>query len=238
MHPCPDVKLYVKSILIPQPYFYKIGIMVLRRILDEAVSLVWIPALSSPAQKNPQIKDVGIIAAQSLLARHWPRATGASPNKWGDTAYQLPVNPGTIIHALKIALYTRSAAQMPENCYGLIERDEHGNPSIVLNGEEHSIRRRFAAAHMLGHIMLGHQDTPPEIDGYFSISTKDERERLANHFAAELLVPNATLVKLFSKGAFGALHEYGQAFAASDVLVEYKMFKLDRLDTIDPMYMP
>ena len=52
-------------------------------------------------------------------------------------------------------------------------------------------RQRFAQAHALGHVVLGHVTTESEAkqDTEFSKDTKDLDEVTANHFALQLLMP-------------------------------------------------
>jgi Zn-dependent peptidase ImmA (M78 family) len=60
-------------------------------------------------------------------------------------------------------------------------------PSIVYNVRKPDARQSFTIAHCLGHHVLGHGKRPKET-GY-SAHTPDQREKDANAFAAELLMP-------------------------------------------------
>ena len=63
-----------------------------------------------------------------------------------------------------------------------------GPPHIFYNVRKPAARQSFAIAHCLGHHVLGHGRRPRET-GY-SAHTPDQRERDANAFAVELLMPD------------------------------------------------
>lgn len=60
----------------------------------------------------------------------------------------------------------------------------------VYNSAEAHTRQRFTQAHELGHVLLGHvyEGSSPRRDARFDGST-DYKERDANNFSAELLMP-------------------------------------------------
>jgi Zn-dependent peptidase ImmA (M78 family) len=58
-------------------------------------------------------------------------------------------------------------------------------PTIGFNPSMAWVRRRFTIAHEIGHLLLGHTCTDPDLD--------NDPEAEANQFAAELLMPLALL---------------------------------------------
>jgi Zn-dependent peptidase ImmA (M78 family) len=60
-----------------------------------------------------------------------------------------------------------------------------GLPTIGFNPSIAWVRRRFTIAHEIGHLLLGHTCTDPDLD--------NDPEAEANQFAAELLMPLAIL---------------------------------------------
>jgi len=60
-----------------------------------------------------------------------------------------------------------------------------GLPTIGFNPSTAWVRRRFTIAHEIGHLLLGHTCTDPDLD--------NDPEAEANQFAAELLMPLALL---------------------------------------------
>jgi Zn-dependent peptidase ImmA (M78 family) len=58
-------------------------------------------------------------------------------------------------------------------------------PTIGFNPSMAWVRRRFTIAHEIGHLLLGHTCTDPDLD--------NDPEAEANQFAAELLMPLAIL---------------------------------------------
>ena len=72
--------------------------------------------------------------------------------------------------------------------------------AIVVNSQHARVRQRFTIAHELGHLLL-HRFTSPHADRGFKVRFRDQRssdgqileEIEANHFAAELLLPQRLL---------------------------------------------
>lgn len=71
-----------------------------------------------------------------------------------------------------------------------------GCPLAFLNGAEAVVRQRFTLAHELGHHWIGHGAMVDEVATIFG-SGHDPREIEANAFAAEFLLPNAAVKRLF-----------------------------------------
>lgn len=70
----------------------------------------------------------------------------------------------------------------------LVMTDEKA--TIGYNNEQHWHRRRFTIAHEIGHLLMGH---------VCSNDPNDHREKEANEFAAELLMPLSILKKDFQQ---------------------------------------
>lgn len=60
-------------------------------------------------------------------------------------------------------------------------------PTIHVNGSDPEVRQRFTIAHELGHYFLGHNDAYRDV--YTSNGYHNQDEKLANNFAAEILMP-------------------------------------------------
>lgn len=74
----------------------------------------------------------------------------------------------------------------PENISGTIV-EQRGHIVIGVNQNHAQVRQRFTIAHELGHYLCNHDLSEKVIDDVFDKPTDKERE--ANMFAAELLIP-------------------------------------------------
>ena len=77
--------------------------------------------------------------------------------------------------------------------------------TIGYNNSQHWHRRRFTIAHEIGHLIMGHT---------CSDNFSDYREKEANEFAAELLMPLAVLKKDFKQ--IGVLKTLAERYIVSE----------------------
>jgi Zn-dependent peptidase ImmA (M78 family) len=82
----------------------------------------------------------------------------------------------------------------PEGFSGLVD---HEKKLVVINSSHSSGRKRFTAAHELGHIVL-HPDSD-EVDYRISSSASEPKEVEANRFAAEILMPYEDFLNIYSQ---------------------------------------
>jgi Zn-dependent peptidase ImmA (M78 family) len=99
----------------------------------------------------------------------------------------IPVEKVAEFFSLKVVYYPK----FPDSISGTIIQQEDLN-AIGVNSKQHPVRQRFSISHELGHYLLGH-DQSHIIDDTFDEPTNKERE--ANEFAAELLMPIGILKK-------------------------------------------
>ncbi|HHS50500.1 MAG TPA: ImmA/IrrE family metallo-endopeptidase [candidate division Zixibacteria bacterium] len=101
-----------------------------------------------------------------------------------------PIKLDPILDALGIELFEGDVA----NVDGIAYKNKD-SPAIMVHRDLTPERRRFAIAHELGHLVMPHSVSyricPPERDSRV--------ERDADRFAAELLVPEPTLRKLWPR---------------------------------------
>ncbi len=84
---------------------------------------------------------------------------------------------------------------LPPDVYAITHRD--GDCTIIGYNENASItRQRFSVAHEIGHLLMGHLHGRSSIE----LDTQDNDEMEANAFAAELLMPRASLAKDIKAG--------------------------------------
>ena len=120
---------------------------------------------------------------------------------------KLRVNVGGARNIARRLLKDAKAKDIPISLYKIIEylKPEHelevvrfplesvdgilvvveDQPTIGFNPSMAWVRRRFTIAHEIGHLLLGHTCTDPDLD--------NDPEAEANQFAAELLMPLALL---------------------------------------------
>lgn len=97
----------------------------------------------------------------------------------------IPVEQVADLFSLKIIYYPK----FPDSVSGTIIKDEDLH-AIGVNANHPRVRQRFTVAHELGHYIMGH-DEAPILDDTFDKNSDKERE--ANKFASELLMPYALL---------------------------------------------
>ena len=98
--------------------------------------------------------------------------------------------------------------KLPENICGYIAvngelKERLGTDRIIaVNEKESSKRRRFTVAHELAHFLFDFDPSKIEFYNAFEIDHNDfddERERLANRFAAEVLMPKKAFEAEYNK---------------------------------------
>lgn len=92
-----------------------------------------------------------------------------------------------IWHFIKVPI---CSIELGENCWGIYNKDAAGNPLIIYSSSHNTKQRNiFTIAHELGHHFFFPEE--PSIDTDFSHNTL--KEKLANSFAQEFLVPGDSL---------------------------------------------
>ncbi len=115
-------------------------------------------------------------AAEELLDEYWDGT--------------LPVDPVRIAKSLDVEVLD---VFLKDNVSGALVKKPEQDPSILLNANDSKTRKRFTAAHELGHYVR----RANEPAGYEYVDYRDQRsstgtdkeERFANSFAANLLMP-------------------------------------------------
>ena len=114
--------------------------------------------------------------AKSILKKYWNRAipVGVDALKW---------------FAAKMDVSVLAHVRQDDFCgeYYPTGQQAGDPPLVVYNVRQPTARQSFAIAHCLGHHVLGHGKRPKETG--FSAHTTDQREKDADAFAAELLLP-------------------------------------------------
>jgi Zn-dependent peptidase ImmA (M78 family)/DNA-binding XRE family transcriptional regulator len=116
----------------------------------------------------------------------------------------------------------------------LLRADEHA--VIGVNANQAPVRRRFSAAHELGHHVLGHA-AGSVFDYAFPTTAEGEppgynpqHEREANQFAAELLMPEENLVE---DAPLLSLARLARRYEVSAEAMSFRLLNLGLRETID-----
>lgn len=113
---------------------------------------------------------------------------------------QLPIDPVRIATTFGV----KTSAELDDNVSGMLVKKPGNDPEILLNKDDSRNRKRFTAAHELGHYVR-RSERP---DQYEYVDYRDERsssgtaeeERFANAFAANLLMPRGAVESLHAEG--------------------------------------
>lgn len=122
-----------------------------------------------------------------------------------------------------------------DNISGVFFRKE-GNLYLGVNSDQHEHRQRFTIAHEIGHYLMHshetlHYDTHKELaDGVLfradNVSSSEETE--ANHFAAELLMPEELVAELIESG-MTSIQELAEKFEVSQDAMKYRLINIGYL---------
>lgn len=100
---------------------------------------------------------------------------------------------------------------------------DYGGKTIYINTFESLPRQRFTLAHEIGHACLHSQDDGAIIDFRTEIdSPTEEKEREANQFAAELLMPRENFARQWLKFN-GDVEKLSTIFGTSKPSVEFRI---------------
>lgn len=153
--------------------------------------------------------------AKDLLSRYWDGT--------------LPVNVNLIARQMGL----RVAGELSLRDSGYVRREE-GGVVIHYNATEAHVRQRFTIAHEIGHYALGHLEgqqvcfrDPPH---NFSARSNDSREREANAFAAELLMPEKVLRYVILEKGLRDIGRLANLFNVSSSAMSYRLVNLGILN--------
>jgi Zn-dependent peptidase ImmA (M78 family) len=140
---------------------------------------------------------------------------------------QIPVNPKRIAEA--------AGARVLED-WSMSDHDlsgsfdiEYGIPTIRFNPNDAIVRQRFTIAHELGHMLLQHGRAMRDNARNYSSTTMQLRERDANTFAAELLMPKEVLDWLVFRENITDTQELARILNVSGAAMQYRLQNLGLL---------
>ena len=127
------------------------------------------------------IKDLAQLDAENVRRDHWDNT--------------FPVDPIVIARRMGVTSYLSSGLG---DTSGLIVQPEGERAKIYINQFEATARQRFTCAHEIGHYVerMRNKDTAYTFRDLRSGKADTPHEWYADHFAANLLMPQATFEEL------------------------------------------
>jgi len=120
---------------------------------------------------------------------------------------------------------TLKFVEMPKKLKDVLSVFDLDKKIIYINYKETPVRQHFAVAHELGHYLLGHKDFEVLLKGTHLI-TKNPKEKEANCFAKELIVPAKKLKRIMRKYDLSLAYDIqilSNIFGASKRLIELQV---------------
>lgn len=159
------------------------------------------------------VKDVARAAAQRALDDHWDG--------------QIPVDPAKIAMDLGMYVYR---GYLAEDQSGMIRKLAGEPAEIFLNANEPPLRQNFTCAHELGHWFERERQSDEE---YAFVDHRDEKpndahEWFAEHFAANLLMPEREFIAAADRGL--SVDALSDRFVVSRPAVRNRLRALGLLD--------
>lgn len=191
------------------------------------------------------VKDVEAVASRiveqqsSLPDEDW--APPRYPPQAGDAADLARAESGEVVPPIdvnriyKVLGIKLVKEKMESGLSGLVIYVE-GYPIVTVNRAHNIHRRRFSAAHELGHILLGHIETfHVDLSGYEGVPPgyNWRHERSANEFAASLLMPAELLRKDVQVGTCKTLRGLARAYKVSTQAMSIRLRNLALLEELD-----
>lgn len=162
------------------------------------------------------------------------KAEGKARELLTDTGAGVPVDVESVAASLGLSVVDQDL-ESPVSAM-LVVKNGHG--VIGVNANHHPNRRRFSLAHEIGHYLLHREQATVFVDAapvFFRDDTSSagtERQEVeANAFAAELLIPTASLRERVEQQALdpyddAAVHRLARAFGVSAQALTIKLVRL------------
>lgn len=146
---------------------------------------------------------------------------------------ELPIKIVNLAEELGIEVYKSDL--LPEDVAGKIEFEKSidGNSSgkytIIVNGHDHPVRRRFTIAHEIAHFVLhkeylenGIVDRNTNNFMYRSSSVSNNQEYAANKLAAQILMPISKIKEEYDNGK-KSVRELADSFYVSEEAMRIRL---------------
>lgn len=151
--------------------------------------------------------------AKEILDRFWDRS--------------IPVNIQNIAAQMGVVVRFVPQQALGEKDYsGKFKFDEKGVPTCIIRSTDSILRQRFTIAHELGHYVLQHGDSFRDNTKNFSLNNFDPKERDANHFSAEILMPKIAVDFCIQKKNIKTVSELAEIFQVSTTAMRFRLQNL------------
>lgn len=151
-------------------------------------------------------------AAAEVLRLHWD--------------HQLPIRVDSIASQMGVLLLPQANMGWSGHYFSADDQtNPYRRPVIAFNLSDSAPRQRFTVAHELGHHVLGHGTSPRDTSMVFSSWGGNWKERAANQFAAEVLMPAETVRLALSRG-YESVDALATLFGVSSQAMGYRMINL------------
>lgn len=141
----------------------------------------------------------------------------------------LPIQPSSLAQSMGVRVMGVPGLDVS----GMIEL-KNGRPVITYNSSDAAVRQRFTVAHEIGHYVLGHLGAGKtkfrDPASHFSSATHSIEEREANRFAANLLMPEATVKYAVERRGVHSIDRLAELFGVSQVAMKYRLENLGLID--------
>lgn len=150
--------------------------------------------------------------AQAILAHYWNR--------------QIPVDPSALAMSMGADVFA-DPDMIWSDLSGRFDY-ENGRPTIRFNPNDAWVRQRFTIAHELGHMVLNHGRSMRDNSANYSTHADHYKEREANAFAAELLMPKEVIDWMIPRNNrdVGAM---SRELGVSEAAMRYRLINLGYL---------
>lgn len=133
--------------------------------------------------------------------------------------------------ATRLGIQVLTNPNYPNDGSGHIEIDQNGNATIIVNEKQSPVRKRFTIAHEIAHFQYDmdylREHGSIDRDGDAADPTYRARERRANDFAAQLLMPEAAFIEQWI--ALRSIDKTADYFSVSKDAARYRAVNLGLL---------
>lgn len=155
-----------------------------------------------------KVFNMPVAIAKQLLAKFWDG--------------RLPVDPDTIARSCGVQVDPKFGLDGASGMFEYV-----GDvPVISYSVTESSVRQRFTIAHELGHWALRHGRSFRDEPSNFSTSSYSPKEKAANQFAAELLMPSDAVNVAIAQQRISDIGQLAKMFNVSQVAMKYRLQNL------------
>lgn len=150
--------------------------------------------------------------AKEILNHFWDRS--------------IPVNIQDIAAKMGVVVRFIPEQLLNEKDYSGKFEMKNNTPICTIRSTDSLLRQRFTIAHELGHFVLKHGTRFRDNTQNFSLNNFDEKERDANRFAAEILMPKIAVDYCIEKQNIKTVSSLAEIFQVSTTAMRFRLQNL------------